>query len=85
LDGIGLLIVDEIHLLNDESRGPTLEILLSIFKTKFPKIRIVGLSATIGNAKELSKWLRADLIEDSWRPVELQHYVLHGEELRRYK
>lgn len=85
LHNLGLIIVDEIHLLNDEKRGPTLEILLSIFRTKFPKIRIIGLSATIGNAKELSTWLKADLIEDKWRPVELKHYVLFGNEIKRYK
>lgn len=85
LDGIGLIIIDEIHLLNDEKRGPTLEILLSIFKTKYPKIRLVGLSATIGNSKELSEWLCADLIEDNWRPVELQHCVLLDDNLLRYK
>ncbi len=85
LDGVGLIIVDEIHLLNDEKRGPTLEILLSIFKTKYPSIRIIGLSATIGNSNELQEWLEADLIEDDWRPVELQHCILEGEELKRYK
>lgn len=85
LENLGLVIVDEIHLLNDEKRGPTLEILLSIFKTKFKKVRVIGLSATIGNSKELSDWLKADLIEDDWRPVELQHYILSGDELIRYK
>jgi len=85
LNGVGLVIADEIHLLNDEKRGPTLEILLSIFKTKYPKIRIIGLSATIGNSKELSEWLDADLIEDDFRPVELQHCVLVDDELERYK
>ena len=85
LENLGLVIADEIHLLHDEKRGPTLEILLSIFKTKYSKIRLIGLSATIGNAKELSTWLNADLIEDDWRPVELQHYILMGDELLRYK
>ncbi len=85
IENLGLLIVDEIHLLNDEKRGPTLEILLSIFKAKYPKIRIIGLSATIGNAEEIASWLNADLIEDNWRPVELQHYILMGDELLRYK
>ncbi len=85
LEHLGLVIADEIHLLNDEKRGPTLEVLLSIFKSKYPRIRIIGLSATIGNAKEIASWLNASLIEDSWRPVELQHYVLSGNELIRYK
>ena len=85
LNDLGLVIVDEIHLLNDDKRGPILEILLTIFLTKYKRIRIIGLSATIGNAKELSKWLRADLVEDDWRPVELQHYVLNENKLLRYK
>ena len=85
LDNIGLVVADEIHLLNDEKRGPTLEVLLSIFKAKYPRIRIIGLSATIGNAKELAAWLKADLIEDEWRPVELQQFILQGDELHRYK
>lgn len=85
LDDLGLVIADEIHLLNDEKRGPTLEVLLSIFKSKYQRIRLIGLSATIGNSKEIANWLRADLIEDDWRPVELQHYVLSGDELIRYK
>ncbi len=85
LENIGLVIIDEIHLLNDARRGPTLEVLLSIFKAKYPKIRLIGLSATIGNAKEISAWLEAELIEDDWRPVELQHHVLYDNELDRYK
>jgi len=85
LENLGLVIVDEIHLLNDEKRGPTLEILLSIFKAKYKRIRLIGLSATIGNAKELYKWLSTDLVEDDWRPVELQHQVLIGDDLLRYK
>ena len=85
LDNLGLVITDEIHLINDETRGPTLEILLSIFKTKYQRVRIIGLSATISNAKELSKWLRADLIEDDWRPVELHHHILFENTLDRYR
>lgn len=85
VNNIGLVIADEIHLLNDEKRGPTLEILLSIFKSKLKSIRIIGLSATIGNSQELAKWLDADLIEDDWRPVELQHFVSLGNEMIRYK
>ena len=85
LDNVGLVVADEIHLLQDEKRGPTLEILLSLFKTKFPSLRIIGLSATIGNADEIANWLDADLIEDEWRPVELQHHILVDNKMYRYK
>ncbi len=68
------VIVDEIHLLNDASRGPTLEIVLTILKN-FINPQIIGLSATIGNPSELATWLEADLVIDDWRPVELKKGV----------
>jgi len=68
---IKTVIVDEIHLLNDPSRGPTLEIIITLLK-QLIKPQIIGLSATIGNPEELANWLEADLVEDDWRPVELK-------------
>ncbi|MBR9700946.1 DEAD/DEAH box helicase [Candidatus Woesearchaeota archaeon] len=74
------VIADEIHLLNDPTRGPTLEIVLTIVKNKLPDAQIIGLSATIGNPKELASWLDAELVEDTWRPVKLEKGVyLDGE------
>jgi helicase len=72
LTDVKVLIVDEIHLLNDVSRGPTLEVILTIMKNTMPKTQIIGLSATIGNPEVLAKWLNAELILDNWRPVELK-------------
>lgn len=71
LKNIAVIIVDEIHLLNDPGRGPTLEILITILKERLKNVQIIGLSATIGNPKELAKWLDATLVEDDWRPVVL--------------
>lgn len=76
LSRIGVLVVDEIHLLNDPSRGPTLEVLITILCRQLPELQIVGLSATIGNAPELASWLDAKLVEDQWRPVRLEKGVL---------
>ena len=71
LSGISVVIVDEIHLLNDHERGPTLEILLTILKQVLKKAQFIGLSATIGNAQELAEWMDACLVVDEWRPVKL--------------
>ncbi len=80
LKNVGCVIIDEIHLLNDPSRGPTLEILITILRKLLQKVQLLGLSATIGNADELAAWLDAKLIEDSWRPVRLDKGVyLDGE------
>ena len=74
---VEVVVIDEIHLLNDISRGPTLEILITMLRTQLKKLQLIALSATIGNASELAEWLGAELIEDSWRPVRLDKGVLH--------
>ncbi|MDP6139439.1 MAG: DEAD/DEAH box helicase, partial [Candidatus Woesearchaeota archaeon] len=68
---ISTIIIDEIHLLNDPGRGPTLEILITILRQLLKKAQIIALSATIGNPEELSEWLKAELVIDDWRPVKL--------------
>jgi helicase len=75
LKEVSTVIVDEIHLLNDPGRGPTLEILITIIKQLLKNVQFIGLSATIGNEKELAGWLDAELVHDTWRPVELHKGV----------
>lgn len=80
LKDVKVVIVDEIHLINDPGRGPTVEILITLLRQLLKDVQILGLSATIGNPKELAKWLNAKLVEDSWRPVELHKGTyLNGE------
>lgn len=74
LADVKLVIIDEIHLLNDSSRGPTLEIILTLLKTTIQP-QLIGLSATIGNPQELANWLGAELVLDNWRPVELKQGI----------
>ncbi len=80
IEEIKVIVVDEIHLLNDVGRGPTLEILLTMLRQMIDA-QIIGLSATIGNPKELSSWLDAKLVEDNWRPVELKKGVYYDGEI----
>ena len=54
VDDIGLVIADEVHLIGDESRGPTLEMILTQLKLLESNPQIVGLSATITNSDELA-------------------------------
>jgi len=84
ISGIGTVVVDEIHLLNDPHRGPTLEILLTILQKLLKNAQIIALSATIGNAQELSEWLKADLVVDDWRPVKLHKGIYMDGEIEFY-
>ncbi|MFE2941569.1 DEAD/DEAH box helicase [Streptomyces sp. NPDC059255] len=68
---VGCLIVDEIHLLGDPTRGPVLEALLTRVREDSAQVRIVGLSATVANAEQVADWLGARLIRSPWRPTRL--------------
>lgn len=80
LKDVAVIIVDEIHNMNDPKRGPTLEVLITILRELLQDTQIIALSATIGNPEQLAKWLKANLVQDSWRPVPLHKGVyLKGE------
>jgi helicase len=68
---VGVLVVDEIHMLGDVTRGPVLEALLTRIRGGAAETRIVGLSATVSNAEQIADWLGADLIRSTWRPSRL--------------
>jgi len=74
------VIIDEVHMINDVSRGPTLEVLITILKEILKNVQLIALSATIGNPLELAKWIDANLVIDDWRPVKLKKGIyLDGE------
>ncbi|MFW9845717.1 MAG: DEAD/DEAH box helicase, partial [Candidatus Thorarchaeota archaeon] len=75
LEDVGIIIVDEVHLVNDSSRGPTLEMVIAKMKQTLPNVQIVALSATISNADQIAEWLNADLVRSTWRPVPLREGV----------
>ena len=73
---LSVLVVDEIHLLDSTNRGPTLEMTITKLMRINPKMQVLGLSATVANAREVASWLGADLVESRWRPVELKEGVI---------
>ncbi|XP_076646413.1 mutagen-sensitive 301 isoform X2 [Halictus rubicundus] len=75
LNEIGLMVVDELHLLGENGRGATLEVLLTTALYVNERIQIIGMSATIGNLKEISEFLNADLYTGNFRPIEIKEYV----------
>ncbi len=83
LSEVKLVVIDEIHLLNDPSRGPTLEIVLTILKSRIQP-QLLGLSATIGNPKALASWLDAKLVQDAWRPVKFHKGIYMDGEVEMY-
>lgn len=83
LDGVGLVVMDEVHYLADRFRGPVWEEVL----IHLPQhVQVVSLSATVSNAEEFGQWLnlvRGDtaVVVSETRPVPLTQHVMVGARL----
>ncbi len=75
LEGLKLVVVDEIHLLGDPGRGPTLEVVLAALRRALPELQVLALSATISNPEELARWLGAEALVSDFRPIPLRKGV----------
>lgn len=73
-----LIIVDELQMLGNNSRGDKLEaVLTDVLITQNHKIRIVGLTTNACNMEKVSQWLDdAYIICDDQRPITLDEYVI---------
>ncbi|MBI4415949.1 MAG: DEAD/DEAH box helicase [Euryarchaeota archaeon] len=78
LTRLTVVVADEIHLINDGDRGPTLEVTLAKMRQVNPKLQIIALSATIRNSAELAAWLKAEHVQSDWRPVPLKRGVMYN-------
>jgi len=81
LDDLSCVVADEVHLVDDAERGPTLEVTLAKLRQLNPDLQTVALSATIGNAGALASWLDAELVDSDWRPIDLKKGVHYGQAL----
>jgi helicase len=82
MDEISLVVADEVHLLNEAERGPTLEVVLARLMQTNPDTQILALSATINNVDEIAQWLKAEYVTTEWRPVHLKEGVLVNDEIQ---
>ncbi|KAM6416701.1 DNA polymerase theta isoform 2-T2 [Pluvialis apricaria] len=93
MDSLGVVVVDELHMLGDSHRGYLLELLLTkvryvtekvakrqakMTSSGFGGIQIVGMSATLPNLGLLASWLDAELYCTDFRPVPLKEWVKIG-------
>ncbi|MBM4248849.1 MAG: DEAD/DEAH box helicase [Euryarchaeota archaeon] len=76
LSELSVIVADEVHLIGDPDRGPTLEVILTRFRQLNPGAQLLALSATVANSKEMAAWLGAEHRSSDWRPVKLREGVL---------
>lgn len=72
----GLIVVDELQMMNDVSRGPKLEIALTKVSDINPACKILGLTTTQCDISQIRTWLGAEQIINYNRPKMLREYVV---------
>lgn len=77
LSQVGCIIFDEIHLIGNANRGPTMELLITKLASMCDA-QMIALSATIANASEIAEWLNAKLVRSDYRPVPLKAGVAYN-------
>lgn len=78
---VTLVVCDEGHLLDADSRGIALELLLARFSRATSSPRVVFLSAIIPNIEEINSWLGGSMnsvVRSTFRPSEIEYAVLRG-------
>ncbi|CDJ63884.1 DNA polymerase theta, putative [Eimeria necatrix] len=82
---VGLVCVDELHFVGDPQRGHLLEMVLAklLFLNESLKrrIQLIGMSATLPNARQIADWLNAELFVTDERPSPLDIFVKVGPEV----
>jgi ATP-dependent RNA helicase HelY len=81
LEGLRYVVLDEVHYLQDPSRGAVWEEVIIHLPTE---IDLVALSATVSNAEEVAAWMQTvrgatETVIEERRPVELSHLYLVGD------
>jgi helicase len=87
LDQIGTIVVDEVQMIADQSRGTNLEFLLTLLRVRSrsgDEPQLVVLSAVVGDTSGLERWLGARLLRRDERPVPLNEGVLKSDGHFRY-
>jgi len=80
LDGLGYVVMDEVHYLADRFRGAVWEEVIIHLPES---VTVVALSATVSNAEEFGAWLEAvrgetAIVVEEHRPVPLWQHVMAG-------
>ena len=77
IDRLGILVLDELHMLDDEGRGYIMELMATKLLCVQHGIQIVGMSATLSNPKLVADWLRAKFYVSKYQPIPIKEHLVY--------
>ncbi|MDY9926471.1 DUF5814 domain-containing protein [Methanosarcina sp.] len=80
LGKIGTVVIDEVHMLEDQERGHRLDGLIGRLRYVAPEAQFIYLSATVVNPAAYAKKLEARLVRYEHRPVPIDRHLLFCQE-----
>ncbi|TLD12213.1 uncharacterized protein PgNI_03070 [Pyricularia grisea] len=77
INQLRVAVLDELHMIDDDHRGYLFELLSTKLLCLDHPIQIIGMSATLTNAKLLSTWLGGHHYETGYRPVPIEEHLVY--------
>ncbi|KAL8666691.1 MAG: hypothetical protein Q9202_001229 [Teloschistes flavicans] len=77
ISDLGVVILDELHMIDDDHRGYLMELLATKLLSLERSVQIVGMSATLPNTQLLAKWLDAKYYESKYKPVPIKEFLVY--------
>ena len=81
IDDLGIIVVDELHMIDDEHRGYVLELMLTKLLYLDLDLQIIGMSATLSKPEVLADWLNAKYYVSKYRPVPIEEHLVYDNEI----
>lgn len=85
LGKIGTVVIDEVHMLEDQERGHRLDGLIGRLRYVAPMAQFIYLSATVAKPEAYAKKLESQLILYEHRPVPIDRHLLFCQENEKAK
>lgn len=73
---IGVVVMDELHMINDDSRGYILELMATKLLSLEQDTQVIGMSATLPNAEVLAQWLNGKFYISRYKPIPIEEFLV---------
>lgn len=77
IDQLAIVVLDELHMLNDENRGYLIELMITKLLCLEQGIQLIGMSATLSNPQLIASWLNAKFYISKYRPVPVEEHLVY--------